>query len=111
MKSVPEHAFGAHCGSTRSGARSVTRTYRTFVFGAAGVSSLGWAMLASVNAFAPVPSYAVWNVAPSVDVSIWNRRVDADAPSPQPADGSIRNADTVIVCGSLIVMVGGPVNG
>ena len=57
-----------------------------------------------MNPLAPVPSTAVRNVVPSAEVSTVYSRVLAEASSPQPAVGSIRNArDVDRRCGSSIV--------
>ena len=48
---------------------------------------------------------------PSAEVSTVYSRVVAEAPSPQPAEGSIRKPVTSIVCGSSTTTVGGPACG
>ncbi len=68
-------------------------------------------MLSSVNPAAPRPSTASWNVVPSAEVSSVYSRVVAEAPSPQPAEGSIRNPEMSIVSGSSTTTVGGPASG
>ena len=110
MKSVPEHA-GQALSPFRSGLSNVSRTKRTLPVSPAADPPLSWPMSASVNSLSPVPSTAVRNVVPSADVSSLYSRVVADAPSPQPVDGFIRNAVMSIVSGSSIATVGGPVCG
>ena len=112
MKSVPEQPAGAHCGSTRSGLSSLIRTKRTpSPLDPAGVRELSSPMLASVKPAAPVPLTASWKFVPLAEVSIVNSRVVAEAPSPHPADGSIRNSVTSIARGSSTTRVGVPAFG
>ena len=76
-----------------------------------GTRRLSWPRSAGVNPLAPLPSTAVRNVLPSVEVSTVYSRVLDEAPSPQPAVGSMRNDVTSTVSGSRSITVGGPACG